>query len=487
MVIELKWIQINARSRLNYFPWKILIQFGFAIWISFIVLFVGLFFPQLSIIKWDSLFYFGSFVISFILAVIFCIPIFKIHLRIIQVGNRKATKHWGNSFDDLTKEEVGEFARIERGIDKIQKKLKKKKEQLGRERDETQAFMSSVQEGLIRLSKDEKVLFFNSRFAELFLDPDQLNKEPLYLTDIFREPRIHDAFNKVLESGNSIKKEIEIQSQLGKNPHIFLLSLSPLRKYKTNEIYGLIGIFHDVTDIRKSEQIRIDFVGNASHELRTPLTSIKGYIETLKSDLDLGHLNEANHFIQIITRNVDRLIDLVNDLLTISSLESHGEVHGARIPLMSLSQLVVSDLAILSSSKRQKIFIKCDVQELIADAKKVDQVIRNLVTNAIKYIPEEKEIYIIWEKIKEGTVTLRVKDNGPGIPPEHHDRLFERFYRIDRGRSRDKGGTGLGLAIVKHIMISHGGSVRVESHLGGGAEFICEFPQDNSRAITFNS
>ena len=256
----------------------------------------------------------------------------------------------------------------------------------------------------------------------------------------------------------------------------FLLSLSPLRKGKTNEIYGMIGIFHDISDIKKTDQIRIDFVGNASHELRTPLTSIKGYIETLKQDFDSGNTAQAGGFLQIISRNVDRLIDLVTDLLTISTLESHPQVKTTVINPMQLSNLVVTDLMILAQGKNQKIFINVDVEALRGDAEKIDQVLRNLVTNAIKYIPEGKEIQIKWEYDTDGVV-LRVRDNGPGIPKEHHDRLFERFYRIDKGRSRDRGGTGLGLAIVKHIVMAHGGRVELRSEIGKGSEFICYFPQ----------
>lgn len=235
-------------------------------------------------------------------------------------------KEWAKEEDDLTEEEIGEFSILEKSLNKIQKKLKKRKEQLYREREETQAFMSSVQEGLVSISTDEKVTFFNSRFATLFLDPNQIHQPHIYLTDIFRDPVIYESFRRVMVDGDLIKLELQMETKIDSGPRYFLLSLSPLRKGRTSEIYGMIGIFHDISDIKKTEQIRIDFVGNASHELRTPLTSIKGYIETLKDDFSTGNIAQSGSFLQIISRNVDRLIELVNDLLTISTLESHPQV-----------------------------------------------------------------------------------------------------------------------------------------------------------------
>lgn len=424
-----------------------------------------------------SLFFLGSVAVSLTTAFFFTQPIHRIYMKILKLSHKKAMREWRPGAEDLTEEEVGEFALLEKGLNKIQKKLKKRKEQLYREREETQAFMSSVQEGLVSISTNEKVTFFNSRFATLFLDPGQMTQEQIFLTDIFREPVIYNSFRRVLSEGELVKLELQMETKLDSSTRYFLLSLSPLRKGKTNEIYGMIGIFHDISELKKTDQIRIDFVGNASHELRTPLTSIKGYIETLKQDFETGNTAQAGSFLQIISRNVDRLIDLVTDLLTISTLESHQQVKASSVSLMQLSNLVVSDLMILAQAKNQKIFIHTEVESLKGDPEKIDQVLRNLVTNAIKYIPDGKEIYITWGYEDENVVVLKVRDNGPGIPKEHHDRLFERFYRIDKGRSRDRGGTGLGLAIVKHIVMAHGGRVELRSEMGKGSEFVCYFPQ----------
>lgn len=378
--------------------------------------------------------------------------------------------------EDLTEEQMGEFSALEQGLDRLQKKLRKRKDQLFREREEMQAFMSSVQEGLINVSLEEKVIFFNSRFATLFLNSEKMAMGQLKLTDIFRTPDVYDSFKKVFLTGQTQKSTMKMETVLDHYHRNFLVSLTPLRKTKSNEIYGVIGVFHDITDLKKLEQVRIDFVANASHELRSPLTSVKGYVDTLKEDLKNGQLQQASTFLDIISRNVTRLIELVNDLLTLSSLESHGELQLERIVPLQITDLVVSDLSLFAKEKSQVIIIKSGVDSFFADAQKVEQILKNLIMNAIKYIPHNKKIQVIWEKDVEGNTLLRVIDDGPGIQQEHHDRLFERFYRVDKGRSRDQGGTGLGLAIVKHIMISHNGKVELKSQLGQGSEFICTFP-----------
>jgi len=418
----------------------------------------------------------GSLVIALYTSYLFTLPIYKLYLKTLRISDKKNNPDLDFISEDLTEEQIGEFSELEQGLDRLQKKLKKRKDQLQREREEGQAFMSSVQEGLINVSLDERVIFFNSRFATLFLDSEKMQIGQLKLTDIFRTPEVYESFKKVFTTGQTQKSTMKMETRLDTYSRNFLVSLTPLRKTKSNEIYGVIGVFHDITDLKKLEQVRIDFVANASHELRSPLTSVKGYVDTLKDDVKKGQWQQADMFLDIISRNVNRLIELVNDLLTLSSLESHGELKLELINPLQISDLVVSDLSILAKEKSQVIVLKSLAEPFLADPGKVEQVLRNLIMNAIKYIPNNKKIQIIWETDDYGNTILRVIDDGPGIPQEHHDRLFERFYRIDKGRSRDQGGTGLGLAIVKHIMLSHNGTIQLKSQLGAGAEFICTFP-----------
>jgi len=471
-------------TKMVRFPWKLFWQFFF----TQIVLYNILFLFSLGIISASrplGQVYFWSVVAQYFLATValamliswkFTRPLHKIIIKAFRIASKKFESQ-SEDDEDLLDEELGEYDQIENALNRIHRKMKKRRDQIQREREETQAFMSAVQEGIVSVSPDLRVLYFNSQFATQFLDSSQMNS-PLSLADIFRYPEIHDGFLRALKEGRTVKIQVKLETKLEKNVRYFSVSVNPLRKAKTHEVYGAMGIFHDITELKKAELVRIEFVGNASHELRTPLTSIKGYVDTLKADIKAGHFDQAGKFIDIISRNVERLRELVTDLLSLSALESNPEIKIEAVTPLQVTEQVIAELAPMVREKKQVIMVvgAQEIPSFHADLRKVEQVLRNLVSNAVKYIPPEKTIQIRWQKGEAGDVILRVIDNGPGIPEEHHDRLFERFYRIDKGRSRDAGGTGLGLAIVKHIMQSHGGSVQVKSELGKGSEFICIFP-----------
>jgi two-component system phosphate regulon sensor histidine kinase PhoR len=470
--------------KLIRFPWSIFWQFCF----SQVLLYNFLFVISLSIVSlqrpfgeayfWSIVgqYFLASFVISLLISWKFSRPLHKIILKAFRIASKKFENN-NEEEEDLLDEEMGEYAQMENALNRIHRKMKKRRDQLQREREETQAFMTAVQDGLISVSQDMKVLYFNSQFATQFLDSNQVSST-LLLADVFRHPEIHDGFLGALKQGKTFRVNVKLVTKLEKNIRYFSVSVNPLRKNKSNEVYGAMGIFHDITELKKAELVRIEFVGNASHELRTPLTSIKGYVDTLKADIHGGHFEQAAKFIDIISRNVERLTDLVADLLSISALESNAEIKLEAVHPLLISEHIVSELAPILREKNQVIMIvgAQEMPSFQADSRKVEQVLRNLVSNAVKYIPNGKTIQIRWQQTVNGNTQLRVIDDGPGIPPEHHDRLFERFYRVDKGRSRDVGGTGLGLAIVKHIMQSHGGTVQVQSTVGQGAEFICTFP-----------
>ena len=227
--------------------------------------------------------------------------------------------------------------------------------------------------------------------------------------------------------------------------------------------------------LKKAEKMRIEFVANVSHELRTPLTSIKGYAETLLQDIEDG-LNPDPEFLKIILKNSNRLLALINDLLDLSAIESGAdELHLADLDLREITDHVLTHLQAVSAKKETRVNAEYATDYVHADPKRVEQVLTNLIDNAVKYCPAGSVIRVIWSQ--EGAeVVLRVRDNGPGIAEKYLDRLFERFYRLDKGRSREMGGTGLGLSIVKHIMQRHNGSVNAESELGQGTTFVCRFP-----------
>lgn len=236
--------------------------------------------------------------------------------------------------------------------------------------------------------------------------------------------------------------------------------------------------------LKKAEKMRIEFVANVSHELRTPLTAIKGYAETLLQDLESGR-NIDPRFIRVILRNSDRLLALTQDLLDLSAIETGAdELHVAPISTEELTKLTLDHLSPTIEGKNIRISTSFQAKTLNGDPKRVEQVLTNLTENALKYCPENSEIKIEWKKesaadstgVMRDWITLLVSDNGPGIAEKHLERVFERFYRIDKSRARESGGTGLGLAIVKHIMQRHEGTVHAESELGKGTRMICRFP-----------
>jgi two-component system phosphate regulon sensor histidine kinase PhoR len=232
-----------------------------------------------------------------------------------------------------------------------------------------------------------------------------------------------------------------------------------------------------LTRLKQLERQREEFVANVSHELRTPLSLIKGYVETLldgaKDNPEVG-----DRFLKIIERNANRLDLLIQDLLTISALES-GRMKLELQPV-ELRALVDKVLAFLhAKAENRNVTLANELPDLItsADANRLDQVLANLVDNAIKYGKAGGNVVVGGNKLEGGALEIFVRDDGPGIPPEALTRVFERFYRVDKARSRDQGGTGLGLAIVKHIVQAHGGEVRVESELGKGATFFFTLPE----------
>jgi two-component system phosphate regulon sensor histidine kinase PhoR len=379
----------------------------------------------------------------------------------------------GASPDDEYDENFNEWSDLEHSIDSIRKDLESKAESLSIEREELSTLMGAISDAILAIDPQGKPLFFNSRFALLFGNEEQLSKRDILLWEIFRVPEVLEAFQLALTQGKtSAVKAIPIEKELG-SKRFFSLSVSPLKK-SSGDTYGAVGVFHDVTELKSAEQIRIDFVANVSHELRTPLTSIKGYTDTLLEDVKQGQ-EISRDFLGTIARNVDRLMNLIGDLLDLSSLESTDVLQKVQVNTEEITQRVMQQLRQNSETKSQQVEAQISASVVTADPKRLEQVLVNLIDNAMKYTPKGGRILVRWEQ-EQGDVLLKVVDNGPGIPAEHHSRLFERFYRVDKARSREQGGTGLGLAIVKHILQRHDGTVSVESKMGQGSTFICKFP-----------
>lgn len=370
----------------------------------------------------------------------------------------------------LTYDEPGEWYELERALNRLGRDLRSKTIRLSREKTEVRAIMSSVSEAVLAVSRDKRVMFYNPQFAVLF--NLQTHASDAHISELLRAPEVLEAYGQALAQGRPLRREVQVIVSEERLARHFQLSVAPLRKKHNQEIYGAVGIFYDITELKQAERIRIEFVGNVSHELRTPVTSINGYLQTVMADLEQGRLEQVGDFLKIVSANVTRLKHLVDDLLDLSALESGKELLREVVNVQEITEAVLRQVQAVN----HKIHITYDFQELQADAKRLEQVLRNLMENAVRYVPEGRNIEIRWARPTSDRFELRVKDDGPGIAPEHLSRLFERFYRVDEARSRATGGTGIGLSLVKHIVQRHGGQVYVQSQVGRGSEFVCEFP-----------
>ncbi len=379
------------------------------------------------------------------------------------------------SKDDLTREVFDEWADLESNIDRLKRDLAAKTQSLSMEQLELDTIMAAISDAILAVDPDGAPLFYNSRFEVLF-GSDGLRKRNLKLWGIFRDPEVLNTFEAALKKGRTgATKAIPLEQKEGPR-RFFALSVSPLRK-QDGVVYGALGIFHDVTELKAAEQMRIDFVANVSHELRTPLTVIKGYADTLILD-EKGKPGDGLDYLNSIARNSDRLMNLMNDLLDLSSLESDSIIQKDPLSTEEITHRIVKQLQGAFTSKQQKIETEFQAKTVLADSPRLEQVLVNLLSNANKYTPAGGTIQVQW-LLEAGDTLLVIADSGPGIPVEHHSRLFERFYRVDKARSREQGGTGLGLAIVKHIMQRHEGAIWVKSGLGSGSKFYCRFPSSD--------
>ena len=332
--------------------------------------------------------------------------------------------------------------------------------ELTHQKQELTSIITSLQEGLLVLDREDRVLLCNESFKAI---AGEATMEGRFYWEIFREPRFDELVRKVRETGLNRMEEIEFGRQ------IYLCSATFL------ESEGEIAmVFHDITQIKSLERIKTDFVLNVSHELRTPLTAIKGFAETLQ---DVARNKEARRYVDIIKRNTDRLINVINDLLTISRLEAKEiEPQFTRVPLEELTENVIR---IFEPRVREKgLYLRLtgddDLPPIEGDSFKLEQMFINLIDNAVKY-SETGGIDITLKKGGRGVV-VTVKDTGIGIPKEHLPRIFERFYVVDKSRSKKMGGTGLGLSIVKHVVMLHKGSIEVASTVGSGTVFTISLP-----------
>lgn len=357
-----------------------------------------------------------------------------------------------------------DFSNLERAALSLRKKYLRLRRQSQEERKGYETVFSGLKEGIVTVDQNLRIISFNASFMNFF-EWAPLKLQPNYfLHDVIRDPQIITTFKKTFEKSQIQKIEADL----------FQLFVTPLPSRNENESWCL-GVFYDLSEIRKTEKIRIDFVANASHEMRTPLTVIKGYSELLKQKLANSHSQDQIDLLMPILQSTDQLSDLMDELLNLSKVEMGSALIKSILSTADITAQSMEEIENILKLNGKKIKIENNTAVVFANLDAIKQILRNLLINAIKYSGNSDEISVSWEQTPK-SVLLKVKDNGPGISKEHQSRIFERFYRVDKGRARDQGGFGLGLALVKHHMLNHGGSVKLVSETNYGSEFICEFP-----------
>ena len=336
--------------------------------------------------------------------------------------------------------------------------------------------INEMREGLLVIDADMRVLASN-RVAQHLLSNVEPSITSRRLTELTRNPAIYDAFLDGVRGTERVGVKVET---FGPNRRVFDLRVVPLRT--RGVVTGALGVFFDVTRLERLEVVRQEFLSNVSHELRTPLTSIVALSETL----EVGALDDPENnrrFLSIIQKNAARMHRLIDDILELSAIEAGNvKIKPELVRLRPLVEDVVGTLAATAAVRNINIRNLVSSEfEVFADPHRLVQMLTNLIDNAVKFNRDGGTVAISFSRKDRDQIS--VEDTGEGIPSHHLDRLFERFYRVDRARSRELGGTGLGLAIVKHLAKSHGGEVSVSSQFGEGTKFRIELPRNPAAEV----
>lgn len=368
----------------------------------------------------------------------------------------------------------GEVQELSQNFNTMSEKLETAVSELQDNNTKMKSILTSMLNGVIALDNDNKIILVNPVAEEMF-KINSIDIKGKHILEVIRNEKLVSILKRLMDSNEIINSEIEIQF-----PELKILSVkSNIIRLESdpNRSIGVVIIFQDVTEIRKLENMRKDFVANVSHELKTPLTSIKGFVETLQSEAILDQ-ETRSRFLGIIEIETDRLTYLIQDLLILSEIENKNKVIEAE--RIDISKSIDQTMNVLSQlSKNKNINIKVDIDRNIpciyGNSGWFKQMLINLIDNSIKYTKQDGTVKVS-AYFDEQNVYINVSDTGIGIGKEHLDRLFERFYRVDKARTREVGGTGLGLAIVKHIVLSFGGNISVESQMDKGTSFFITLP-----------
>ncbi|MXZ12493.1 MAG: PAS domain-containing protein [Candidatus Dadabacteria bacterium] len=357
-------------------------------------------------------------------------------------------------------------------ISELSERISLQMQSAEREGNQLKSIIESMWEGVIIISREEELLLLNDTAKEMFAIDDAAIGRP-YMETV-RNPDLQALISRMQRKKKSAAQEISV---LYPQERSYLVSVRVSPRYRE-----IVVVIFDITEFKNLERIKADFVANVSHELRTPLTSIKGYIETLL-DKSYDTNAEKKKFLEIIEENTDRLIAIASDLLVLSELESgETDTQDSRkgYEEIDIRETILRSVGSLNSLfSKNRVNLSLEIEDGMppyrANRFLMERMLINLVENSAKYTPADGSVSVR-ASAQNGSLRIEIEDSGIGIPPEHHERIFERFYRVDKNRSREIGGTGLGLSIVKHIVIQHGGTIALRSTEGEGSTFTVELP-----------
>jgi len=407
--------------------------------------------------------FFFALGLAFVFGSILAGTIIKPVNKIIHVSRRFSAGDFSRKIFHDAKDEIGELAQT---LNKMAGDIEEKVKEVKIQSQQLAAVFNSMIEGVVVLDKEARIISINPTIEKIFA-VEKKEAEGKFFLETIRNNDISEEISRVLNKGEFVSKELILTWPV---QGIFQVNIAPIYE-KQGLVTGCLLVVHDITEIRKLETIRRDFVANVSHELKTPLTSIKGFVETLLEGA-LDEKENSRHFLEIIHEHTNRLDSLINDLLELSHIESREiKIDLEKLNLHGLSSKVIKGFTSQLNKKNIRIENNLDPDLMIsADKDKIEQVITNLIANAVKFNKNNGFIKVYSQDVT-GKNKIIVEDSGIGIPVKDLPRIFERFYRVDKARSRELGGTGLGLSIVKHIIELHKGSVGVESTEGLGSKF----------------
>jgi two-component system phosphate regulon sensor histidine kinase PhoR len=433
--------------------------------------------PELSRLRWQVAFacvviLCGAMAVSWILSRHVARPVAEIASAARSLAD-------GDLNTQFPAADTDELIGLTESIRQLAQQIEERSHVIGRKGHEQEAVLASMVEGVLAVDPQERVISLNRAAAEL-IGSRQSDVPGRSLQEVLRNADLRRFASRALRSDEPIEDDVVLH---GAQEKILRIRGTALRDGAGRSV-GAVIVLNDVTRFRHLENVRQDFVANVSHELKTPIASIKGFVETLL-DGAVEHREDALRFLKIIAKQADRLNAIIEDLLSLAKIEQNERA--ADLPLVDSSikdvlEAAVSDCQTKAAARQISVKLNCEPSLRAAiNPPLLEQAVANLLDNAVKY-SEPSRLVQIHAQQTLGEVIIAVSDEGCGIESEHLPRLFERFYRVDRARSRKLGGTGLGLSIVKHIVQAHRGHITVASRIGKGSTFTIHLPIDHRTA-----